>query len=66
MKPSYDINTCYLLGVQALEEPSRRRGAADAVALFCSGAKFDFEEHIPTFITVSNTSFASCLGDIGC
>lgn len=37
---------------QGLEEPAKRRGAADAVALFCRGAKFDFQEHIPTFITV--------------
>jgi hypothetical protein len=37
---------------RALEEPSRRRGAADAIALFCRTAKFDFQEHLSSFITV--------------
>ena len=37
---------------KALEEPSRRRGAADAIALFCRTAKFDFQEHLSSFITV--------------
>ena len=38
--------------MQALEEPAKRRGAADAVAVFCKGATFDFQEHISVFITV--------------
>lgn len=37
---------------KALEEPLRRRGAADAIALFCRTAKFDFQEHLSSFITV--------------
>jgi len=38
---------------QALEEPARRHGAADAIGVFCAGAKFDFQEHVPSFITAS-------------
>lgn len=37
---------------KALEEPNRRRGAADAVSLFCRAAKFDFQEHLPALLTV--------------
>lgn len=37
---------------KALEEPGRRRGAADAIALFCRTAKFDFQEHLPALLTV--------------
>lgn len=37
--------------VKALEEPSRRRGAADAAALFCSSAKYDILEHLSTLLT---------------
>ncbi len=39
--------------VKALEEPPRRRGAAEAVALFCKTAKFDFQEHLSAFLAVS-------------
>ena len=38
---------------QALEEVPRRHGAADAIGVFCAGAKFDFQEHVPSFITAS-------------
>lgn len=44
--------------VKALEEPARRRGSADAIALFCRTAKFDFQEHLSSFITVRTP----CLG----
>ena len=43
---------------QALEEPGRRHGAADAIGVFCAGAKFDFQEHVPSFITASIPSLS--------
>lgn len=37
---------------RSLEEPARRRGAATAVTLFCKTSKLDYQEHVPTLITV--------------
>lgn len=51
---------------KALEEPSRRRGAADAIALFCRTAKFDFEEHLSSFITVRPARFLCMLRNLPC
>ena len=47
--------------VKGLEEPSRRRGAADAIALFCRAAKFDFQEHLGALLSVSTPPLASDL-----
>ena len=38
--------------VKALEDPSRRRGAADAVVLFCTAPKYDIQEHLTPILTV--------------
>ena len=49
-----------MLNWQALEEPARRHGAADAISVFCAGAKFDFQEHVPSLITVSIAKKCPC------
>ena len=38
---------------KALEEPTRRRAAADTIAHYCSTSKHDFQEHVPSLLTVS-------------
>lgn len=38
--------------VKALEDPSRRRGAADAIVLFCTAPKYDIQEHLTPILTV--------------
>ena len=45
----------YLLVAQwdrALEDPLRRRAAADAIKHFCTVSQLDFQEHVPALITV--------------
>ena len=37
---------------KALEEPSRRRAAAEAITLYCTTSKHDFQEHVPSLLTV--------------
>ena len=37
---------------KGLEEPSRRLAAANTVKLFCESSKLDFQEHVPSLITV--------------
>lgn len=37
--------------VKALEEPVRRRGAADAAARLCSAAKYDMQDHLTSILT---------------
>jgi hypothetical protein len=38
---------------KGLEDPTRRRAAADTVAQYCSTSKHDFQEHVPSLLTVS-------------
>jgi hypothetical protein len=37
---------------KALEDAAQRRPAADAVALFCTSTKAEYQEHVPTLIMV--------------
>ena len=38
---------------KGLEEPTRRRAAAVTIAHYCSASKHDFQEHVPSLLTVS-------------
>lgn len=45
----------YLLAGQlekGLEEPARRLAAADTIKFFCETSKVDFQEHVPSLLTV--------------
>lgn len=45
----------YLLLAQlekALEDPSRRVAAAGCIRHFCEASRLDFQEHVPSLITV--------------
>jgi hypothetical protein len=37
---------------KGLEDASRRRAAAAAVAFFCGSTRLDFQEHVPGLLTV--------------
>ena len=38
---------------KALEDQVKRKPAARAIAYFCTNTKHDFQEHVPSLITVS-------------
>lgn len=43
---------------KALEDPSRRLAAADCLKVFCGSSRLDFQEHVPSLITVSSRFFS--------
>ncbi|KAK9804294.1 hypothetical protein WJX72_005256 [[Myrmecia] bisecta] len=49
---------------KALEDPTRRKAAADIIALFCRTTKLDFQEHIPSLITALITLFMEEEADV--
>ncbi len=46
---------------KALEEPTRRRAAAETIAHYCTTSKHDFQEHVPSLLMVSLYTTASYL-----
>lgn len=46
---------------KALEESTRRRAAAETIAHYCSTSKHDFQEHVPSLLTVSPCTNAALL-----
>ena len=54
--------------VKGLEDPARRKGAAAAITVFCRGSRLDFQEHVPTLITVCMASRVASppVSGVGC
>lgn len=51
-------DSLYLLFAElekGLEEPTRRSAAALVLANFCSNSKLDYQEHVPSLLTVRTT-----------
>ena len=44
---------------KGLEEPTRRPAAAAVLSQYCSSSKLDFQQHVPTLLTVNPVPFAS-------
>ena len=38
---------------KGLEDTARRRAAAHAITFFCTSTRLDFQEHVPSLLTVS-------------
>ena len=38
---------------KGLEDTARRRAAAHAITIFCTSTRLDFQEHVPSLLTVS-------------
>ena len=47
---------------KALEDPSRRRAAAESVSHFCATTRHDFQEHVPSLLTVRVPMYNVCAG----
>ena len=37
---------------KGLEDSTRRRAAANAISFFCGSTRLDFQEHVPSLLTV--------------
>lgn len=42
---------------KGLEDPSRRLASANTIKYFCESSKLDFQEHVPSLITVRSFAF---------
>ena len=46
---------------KGLEEPTRRPAAAAVLSQYCSSSKLDFQQHVPTLLTVRSLPLACLL-----
>lgn len=58
MHVSHDMAMCDTPSValqleKGLEDTARRRAAAHAITFFCTSTRLDFQEHVPSLLTVS-------------
>ena len=52
---------------KGLEEPMRRPAAAVVLTNYCASSKLDYQEHVPSLLTVCISSlYISCLESLFC